>query len=200
MAVTPFEVIAAPATIYVAATGTAFPAIDAAPGGSWTQLGTSGDENYGEEGVTAAHEQTIQQWRGLGNTGPKKVFRTEENLRISFVLVDLTLEQFAKLLNDVTVTDTAAGAGTAGHRSIPLRQGPDVTRYALLARGPSPYGNGWNMQWEIRICYQGGNPTPVFRKGQPAGLQCEFIAIEDPDAASDGERFGVLRAQDAAPA
>jgi hypothetical protein len=133
----------------------------------------------------------------VGSTGPKKVTRTSENLRIALVLNDLTPEQYAKALNDVAVVPIAAGSGTPGHKDITLRQGFDVSVFALLCRGRSPYGDNWNMQYQVPIVYQSANPAPVFNKGDAAGLAFEFTAIEDPSAATEAERFGKLVAQDA---
>lgn len=195
----PYEIIGAPLTLWLAPVGTAFPLIDAAPAGEWTLVGTSGDENYSEEGVTVSHSQTFSQARPAGSMGPRKAWRTEEDLRVSLVLWDLSLEQYATALNGVAVTTTAAGAGAAGFKQIGLTQGENVAFYALLARGVSPYGDGFNAQYEVPRCYQSGNPTPTYRKGTPSGLTLEFTAFEDPAAASAGERFGRLVAQHQAP-
>jgi len=192
----PFELIAAPFTVWLAPVGTAFPLIDAAPGASWAKIGTSGDENYSEDGVTAAHSQTVETPGFLGTTGPRKAFRTAEGLMIRFTVFDMTLEQYANGLNGNAVTTTAAGSGTAGFKKLGLRQGLDVARHALLVRGnASAYGAGWNSQYELPVCFQSGSPEPVHRKGQPAGLALEFTALEDPSAATAAERFGRLVVQ-----
>src|SRR3990167_8660628 len=111
---TPYEIVAAPLTVWVAPTGTAFPDVDTAPNGSWTKLGTSGDKNYADDGVTVTHEQTIETFTPAGSTAARKAWRTEEGLLVEFVLVDISADQYAKILNDATVTDTGAGAGTPG--------------------------------------------------------------------------------------
>ena len=56
---TPYEVVAQPFTLWVAPVGTAFPDVDTAPDGSWTKVGTSGDLNYTEDGVTVTHSQSV---------------------------------------------------------------------------------------------------------------------------------------------
>lgn len=197
--VAPFEIIAAPFTLWVAPLATAFPLIDAAPAGTWVKVGTSGDLNYFEEGVKVGHPQTITKWRALGDSAPRKVFRTEEELMISLVLADLTLEQYALALNHNTVTDTAAGSGTAGFRKVGLSRGTAVETRALLLRGPSPYGDDFTMQYEVPIAFQTGSPEVVFRRAEPAGLAVEWTAAADASAGSVFERFGRLVAQDAAP-
>src|SRR5687768_5399736 len=137
----PFEIIAAPATIWLAPTGTAYPNIDAAPAGTWVKVGTTGDLNYDEEGVSILHGQALEYFRSLGSTGPRKAFRSEEELVIALTLVDVSLEQYALALNHNTVTADAPGAGDAGDKIIGLSRGLTVTRKALLVRGPSPYGD-----------------------------------------------------------
>lgn len=188
----PFEIITAPYTLYVAPVGTAFPLINAAPSGSWKKVGTSGNKNYDESGVSVSHPQAFGQARPVGSTGPRKAWRTEEDLIVSIVLWDMTLEQYALALNDNDVTTTAAGVGTAGFKSIQLYRGSEVESMALLVRGDvSPYGASFKSQFEVPVCYQSGSPEPVFSKNGPAGLTLEFTALEDTDAAA-GAEFGRL--------
>ncbi|MDF1778735.1 MAG: hypothetical protein P1V13_22155 [Rhizobiaceae bacterium] len=189
----PYEIVAAPFTLWLAPVGEAFPAIDATPAGNWGMVGTSGDENYTEDGVTVAHAQTIEKTRAAGTTGPRKAFRTEEDLMIRLTLMDMTLEHYKTAMNGNAVTTTAAGSGTAGTKKLGMRQGLNVTRLALLVRGDtSSYGDGYKSQYEVPICYQSASPEPVFRKGQPAALALEFTALEDSSASSEDERFGRL--------
>lgn len=192
----PFEIIAAPFTVYWAPVGEAFPAIDAAPAGNWTKIGTSGDRNYSDEGVTIAHEQTVELFRSLGSTGPVKASRTEEGLIVRFTLWDMLLEQYRLALNSNAVATTAAGSGTAGFKALDTYRGLDVATMALLARGDvSPEGDAWKSQYELPVCFQSGSPEPVYAKGAPAGLALEFTALEDPDAATAAARFGRLKVQ-----
>ena len=191
----PFEVMAGPFEVYLAPVGTTFPDIDATPGNDWELLGTSGSKSLTEDGIKVRPEQNIEKFRPLGSTGIRKVWRTSEDLMVEFTLVDATLEAYASVLNDATVTDTAAGIGTAGHRSIDLLQGPSVATFAMLIRGDglSPYGDGYNTQWELPIVHQQDNPETAYVKGVPVGLKCTFAAIED-----DTDGYGHLRTQDAA--
>ena len=192
----PYEIVAAPFTAWFAPVGEPFPAIGAVPSGNWAMIGTSGDENYAEDGVTVAHAQTIEQTRVLGATGPRKAFRTAEDLMVRFTVFDMTLEHYQRAVNGNAVATTAAGAGAPGFKTLGLRQGPEVSRLALLVRGDvSAYGAGWTSQYEVPVCYQSGAPEPVHRKGQPAGLALEFTALEDPAATSADQRFGRLIVQ-----
>ena len=192
----PFEIIAAPFTIYLAPTGTAFPDIGEDPSGDWFKIGTSGDENYNEEGVKVSHTQTIEKTRTLGTTAPRKAFRTAEDLMIGFQLHDMTLEQYNLAIEGSEVQTVAAGTGVAGRKSISAYRGFNLPTHALLARGNfSAYGNGMNTQYEVPVCYQSGSPEPVFVKGSPAGLSLEYTALINPDATGDDDRFGRLVVQ-----
>lgn len=197
---TPFEILAAPFTVWFAPVGEAFPAINAAPAGNWARIGTNGDLNESEDGVTVAHSQTTETVRVAGTTGPRKAFRTAEDLMIRFTMLDMSLEQYKHAMNGNAVTTTAAGSGTAGFKTIGLHQGLSVATMALLVRGDaSAYGDDYKGQYEVPVCFQSGSPEPVFRKGQPAGLLLEFTALEDPAASSVDERFGRLKFQHQAP-
>lgn len=191
----PFEIMATPFDVYLAPVETAFPDVDVAPGAGWDLLGTNGAAHYAEDGVTATHEQNVEIFRGLRGTGPVKAFRTSEGLTFGFTLHDMSLEQYAKVLNDATTT---AAAGPPATISLPLHQGPQVATFAVLIRSADgPYGDGLAVQYQVPKAFQSANPAPVHRKGQPAGLAIVFTALEDLEAATDAERFGQLVAQTA---
>jgi hypothetical protein len=191
----PLEVIGAPFTLWRAPVGTEFPDVDAEPGAGWTKVGTSGPLSMFPEGVTLDQPQSINVFRSAGHTGPRKVFRTEEDQRIRLTLADLSLEQYSLALNGNTVETVAAGVGTPGTKTIGLSRGPSVATYALLLRGPSPYMEDGVAQFEVPKASQTGSPAPVFRNGEPAGLALEFTTIVDETASSAQEYFGRLVAQ-----
>jgi hypothetical protein len=171
----PYEVIAAPLTVWVAPTGTAKPAVNAAPSGAWVKLGTSGPKNYGTKGVVVTHNETIVKWRPAGGTGHRKAWRTEEFISVEFDLIDLTAEQYAYALNTATVT-------TSGNaKSIPLQQGAIVSQVALLARGLSPINETFAAQYFLPIAIEDGTAAPTYAgEGVPAALSLKFDSIEDP--------------------
>ncbi len=194
----PFEIVAAPYTVYFAATGTSFPEVDDTAVTGFTKIGTAGDRNYSEDGVVVVHEQTIELFRMLGGTGPRKAVRTEEGLMVRFTLHDLTPEEYNAGLNNNAETTVAAASGTPGHKDIKLYQDIDVVLMALLVRGNvSTEGAGWLTQYQIPVCFQSASPEVTFAKGAPAGLALEFTALEDPDAATPNARFGKLVTQHA---
>jgi len=186
----PFEVIAAPFRVYVAPVGTAFPAVTVDESDiptEWVLVGRSGDLNYDRGiGVQVQHSQTMAPWRSVGDAGVRKTFRTEEDLKINIKLVDLRLEQYQNAMNANTLTP---GGSTV---KMGLSRGFAVSTFAVLIRSDvSPYGDGLNMQYEIPRAAQTGNPTINLSKpGEPAGLDLEWSALVDSDAASEDERFG----------
>lgn len=199
----PYEVIAAaPITLFEAATGTAFPTLDDAAvdfAADWTKVGSSGDLNYDDgSGVSIEHPQNINPWRSMGDSGSRKVFRQDEDLKVKVKVVDLTLEQYARAINGNSVTTVPAGVGTVGYKKIGLSRGLFVATKALLIRLlVSPYGEEWIGQYEFPRAAQSGSPSVVFKKADPAGLELEWMSLVDPTASSEDERFGRLLWQDA---
>lgn len=196
---TPYEIVGAPLTLWLAPVGTAFPLIDVAPAVAWIKIGTNGNRNYSGEGVTVAHGRTFQKARPAGAVGPVKAWLDEEELMFRLTLWDISLEQYQLALSNNALTTVAAGAGTAGYKKIGLSHGAAVKEYALLARGVSPYNEALSAQYEVPRCYQSGSPEAVYRKAQPTGLALEWTALEDLGAASEAERFGRITAQHQAP-
>lgn len=195
----PYEIIAAPFTLYVGALGASFPAIDAEPdAGVWAKVGTSGDLSYADDGVTIEHRRTFKPFRALGNGGPRKVFIDEEDLLVTIMLADMTLEHFKHAVNQNSVTTVAAGVGTAGYKKIGLTHGVTVATKALLIRGrASGYGDDWNAQYEIPIAALQNSPKPVWRRADPVTYELQFAALVDFSASTEAERFGRLLMQHA---
>lgn len=192
---TPFEIIGAPLTVWIAPVGTVFPDITAAPAAAWIKLGTNGDRSYDEGGVTVTHGKSYNKVRPAGASGPVKAFLNEEDMMIGVNLMDVSLEQYRIALNNNTITTVAAGVGTPGTKKVGLSE--DVGRtaeFALMARGLSPYNEALAMQYCVPRCYQSGAPSPQYRKGEPAILALQFEALEDLTASTAQERFGYILA------
>lgn len=191
---TPFEIIGAPLTLWLAPVGTAMPLVSAAPSEDWIKVGTNGDRSYESGGVTTTHGKTYSKVRTAGASGPVKAFLDEEDLMFGVTLLDITLEQYQLALNGNTITTVAPGAGTVGTKKIGLSEDVGRTReYALLARGLSPYNEALAMQYCIPRCYQSGAPAVVYRKGGGgAGLALQFEALEDLTTETAQERFGYI--------
>ena len=93
---------------------------------------------------------------------------------------ELTPEQYAKVMNDATVTTVAAASGTPGYKRFQLMQGLEVKTFALLARGISPVDEQFAAQYEVPLCYQGADSiAPAYQPGEPAGLAVRYVALED---------------------
>ncbi len=193
----PLAIIMSPFHVYLAPVGTAFPLVDDVPSGGWEELGANGIANLGDDGVTITHAQTIVEHTGGGTTGVLKAVRTEEKPTIAFSLADVTPETYARALNGAVVSDIPAASGTPGYQSIPLHQGMNVSTFALLVKGPSPLLAGGYAQFQVPKVYQKATPKPKFSKGGAAMLEFEYAIMEDLDAATENERFGLLVAQDA---
>lgn len=192
----PYEIIGAPYTVYLGPVGEAFPALDDAVAGNWFKLGTSGDLNYGDDGVTVSHPQSIELFRPAGSPLPRKAFRKEEDLKIAFALADLSPEQYAKVMDDAAITTVAAAAGVPGEKYFELARGLNVTTFALLARGISSVDDALAAQYQVEACFQSGEPEPVHNKGEAAMLEVEFTGL---DVAGTGD-IGELHIQTAAAA
>ena len=188
MAGQPYEIVIAPADVYIAPVGESFPAVTASPpGGNWTLIGTIGNENYGEDGVTISYEETVEDHRGLGSTGILKSGRTEESLLVNFMLHDLTLEEVTRALNFRSV------ATETNDKVLDLYQGHEVAYRALLVRSVSAYQDSANAQYELPRVRSAGTPEVIYRKGEAAGLAMAFRVLHDLNAASDADRFGRWR-------
>lgn len=177
----PYQILAGPADVYIAARGTAFPAVNAAPGAGWTNLGQT------EGGVTVRHTQSIEGLTTDQKTSPVKAIRTEEGLEVEFSIAELTLENYKYAVQAVVTTT----AGPPAIKSISLYRGVDVTLYAILIRGDSAYMDG-PSQYEIPVVYQAEEPEVEFVKDDKSVLSCNFTAIADLTAATDADRFGRL--------
>ncbi|KKL56636.1 hypothetical protein LCGC14_2243430 [marine sediment metagenome] len=184
------NIVNGPLSLYFAAVGTAFPLVDDDPPTGFTLIGTSGAKNYTEDGVSAAFNQSIEVFRGLGSTTALKAFRTEEDLVISVQMADLTLAEARRALNENAVTNTPAASGVPGTDEIRLDRGVDVNTIALLVRGigKSAQFEGGNLQFEFDKVYEAASQEMTFVKGEPAGVLLEFHALED-DSGNVGRWF-----------
>jgi hypothetical protein len=177
----PFHIIGSPLTLYVAEPGTAFPTLDDTPARfdpAWFLIGTDGAKDYDEAGVTVTHSDSLNYFRGAGSTGPRKAFRTEEDLTVGITLADLSPEQYAKQMNDAAVRTVAADVGRMGTREFQLLKGLKVVGYSLLARGISALDEELPAQYEVPLAVQSGSPAPVYTKGNAALLECTWTSLE----------------------
>lgn len=192
MALTAYEILTGVGKLYVAPAGTAKPSLDTDPAAAgWTEVGETVD------GVTITLAQEIEEFRTDQRTGPVKATRTEENLTIETRLAQATLENLAQTLGGLTVTTVPAGTGTMGYKWHGLYRGQDVQEFAILFRGNSPYGD-FPAQFYVPRGYFAGETGLEYKKDGQVVIPVEFHALEDLNAASEAERFGVYEAGNAA--
>lgn len=178
-----YEILTGAGQLYVATVGTAFPAVNAAPSGSWIPLGETRD------GVKVTHDEKIEVHTTDQRTGGAKAVRTEEGLVIETKLAQGTLDNLGKLLG-VTPTGT-------NPKELTLYRGSVVTEYAFLFRGASPYGAAFAAQYQLPRGYFEGPVEPEYTKDGSVVYAAKFNALEDLTAATAADRFGKISAQTA---
>lgn len=185
----PFEILAGPATVYVAADGTAFPDVDEAPGAGWTEIASP--LQIPEDGVTIGGDGADEPVYTLGGTGSRKGFRTRQECHVTFKVMDATVEAYSAALNGNAVTTVAAGAGVPGTKRVQLAMpGGAIQTKALLVRvHQSPYGDGMAAQWEFPRAYNRATPESVYTKGSPIALDFDWFVMDD-DAGNKGHYVG----------
>lgn len=189
MASTPYEILVGVGTLYIAAAKTAAPAVNVTPSSAWTDLGET------DGGVTVTKRQNIELFSSDQRTGNVKAVRTEEGVMIEASLQEITLENLAYAIGG-TVTDTAPGASSIGIRTLKMHKGFDVSQYAFLFRGSSPYG-AYNGQYYVPVGVFIDDVGLEFTKDGKTLIPVKFEALENPDAATEDDRFGVITYQDA---
>lgn len=177
----PEEVLAFPLTLYLAPVGTEMPLVDDDPADfdtEWKVLGTEGDENYDDSGVVVSHSETVFDFIPAGSTILKKRFRTGEMHSAKLNLVDLSPEQYAKVMNDAQITTVAPTSGQAGSKTFSLYRGPQVNAFAVLMRGVSPVDNDLNLQFQYPSAFVSVNGDATFNKGVATALPVEVMAAD----------------------
>ena len=182
----PYEILVAPYEVYLTTGSDAYPGdVLTTPTGGWTLLGTNGNRNYAEGGVTIEQSQTLVEIHTEGHMGPVKAVRTQESQKVRVTLLDMSLAQYTHALGGAAVT-----AVSATLQSLNLSRAEYVREVKLLIRGDSAAADNRKAQYEIPRAVQSGNPTPVFQKGAPVGIEFEFTCLDDTTSATTGQRFG----------
>ena len=187
-------VLVGPGTLYVAdfSSSLTFPDVDEDPSSAaWTELGEI------DGGVTVTSSQTVDLHRVDSETGPVKATRSEEDLVVTASLAEATLENLHEVYNSNAITDTAAGAGTPGTRSMGLYRGIDVEERALLFRTEqSPYGD-YASQFQVPRGVFMGEVGMAWTKDEKTMIPVEFTALVDTNQTAN-EKFGKVVMQDSA--
>jgi hypothetical protein len=191
--VSPFEIIAGPARVWLAPTATTFPDDDTADteNGVGEQFEFFTDLGRTDAGVEVLFNQTQKVIYTDQVTGPVKVIRVEEIIMVKFNLADSTVENFFFAVGRVGTSVSDDG----NSKSTSLFRGTTVQQYALLVRGDSPYEADAFLQLELPVVVQSGNPSIKFVKQDKSVLATEWSVIEDQNASDVSKKFGTLRAR-----
>ncbi len=183
-AMTPYAQLVGAVKIYIAPYGTAIPDIDTTPGASWTELGATD----GDQGTEFSGDLTV--FRDNDHTGPVKAARPEEDVMLTFTLVDSRLEKISRIMHNVSrVTTTTSGASAV--KEMGFKRGATPTEYAMLWKGQadSPYGLYPGQNYFPRVV-SNSSPKPVRGKDQRAEYECEFMALEDDNQGDENKKLG----------
>jgi hypothetical protein len=174
----PYEIVCAPYTVYQAPTTTSFPKLQTTPAAPWVLWGTSGNKNYTDDGVAINHGQTVNTFTPAGSTMPRKAWRTEEMLTVTFTLADVSPSAYAMALDNAAISTVTATTSVAGDQHFELMRGISVKMNAVLVKGISSVDESLAAQYEIVAAYQSGSPAPTYSKQNPAELAIELTAFE----------------------
>ena len=210
MANAPITFLTGPCSVYLApfGSGTTLPEIDGDPDAySWSggfKLGQAGKEDIGTGGVEIRKLTTFNEIRTDGTTGPVKALIDTETFEVEFTIHDLSLNGnatiFAGAQKYSTATTVSAGSSTGGYKKFFIGdEAGEAKIWNLLVAFPSsPELATGNSQLNIKKCYMSNDPSVVLQRGDVAGVQFTFRALQD-TAATASQQFGEFRFQSAEP-
>lgn len=153
------------------------------PGTDWTLFA---DEFYDEEGLGFDFTETINYTRILNKTLPVVAHRSEEDFSISVGVKDLSLETLSLIMNDSTLTNTAATATIDGYKSFEMTRGHVVSTHALLVIGDAPYADSkgtQKLQFYFPLIVIEGPESFQMMLGDPSVLNVTFKILDHPTIA-----------------
>lgn len=183
----PFDQLSGPLDVYIADAIEVKDDVDVTPSGNWALLGaTDGDQSVDLP-------QSLTYFRDNRSGAPVKVVRSEEDVIITFMVVGLTLENFALLTSDDANVNTLAGPPAT--KNIRLFRDFDIAQYSFIFKGEalSPYGN-FPAQFYIPRAVVDGSPSMAFAKDGRPGLEIEVHALYE-DGQTAGDELGIFEAQ-----
>ena len=206
----PITFLHGPATVYLApfGAGGTLPEIDGDPDAySWSggfKLGQLGKEDIGTGGVTLRKITTFNEVRTDGASGPVKALIDQETFEVEFTIHDLSANGNALIWAGAnkysTTTTVAAGSSTGGYKKqfIGDETGEAKVWNLLIAFGTSPELATGNSQLNIKKCYLSSDPEMVLQRGDVAGVNLAFRALQDVGSSAN-QQFGEFRFQSAEP-
>ena len=166
-------------------------------GVDWTVLG---GVLISDEGVTINHAQTVNKIRSGAVAAPLKAHRTEEDLMAEFMVQDVGVDNYARVLDQVIRTTPAVNmnpTGVAditvpGYRSIGFDRGTEVDQHSLIVRGFSPDASMVRAGTPAAAGKKLGTPTVGNDIDAKVG---DFLAVPAPDAPHEtlGSRQAVVQ-------
>ena len=142
------------------------------------------DELYGEEGISISFQQTTELQRLLRDQLPVRGYRTAEEATIGFPNLDLTVDTMAFLMNQRSVTTTAASADRVGYKTAELERGVDVEYNSLLVQFNSPDYLGGKAQFYLPRTFVSGNiDFDLMKTGSMAPIEFNILRSSTHDSA-----------------
>jgi len=183
----PFEQLTGPLVVWLAPVGEAVPVVNVTPAGNWYQLGPTDGEH------SIQHVGRLTYFRDNDSRGPVKAVRPDEDVIIRFNLVALTLEDYARVLDDAA--NIVSAGGPPATKKLPHIRGATPNEYAVLFKGDalSPYGN-FPGQYVLPRAVFDDEPQPTYGRDQRAMLACEVHALVDQVVAA-ADKLGFLIVQ-----
>jgi len=167
-----------PASLYVAASGTAFPAVTAAPSSDWTDLG------YSEEGFIFEIENTVEELRVAQSVDPIDVKVSDRSVRITGELSQSSLANLNYVIGGAGSTASASDVST--YTPTANNATDHLTKFAFLLRANSgsatAASEGKNRDYQIPIGVLAGTQSISYAKAPTkATLLVEIHALVTTD-------------------
>jgi hypothetical protein len=189
-AANPFSQLTGPCKVWIAPYGEPVPEINILPTGNWVLLGsTDGDQKL-------KHGAKTTTWKDNDHQGPVKVVRHEEDIDLKFKVVDLTLENYAYIISQVSkIISGTTTTVPVNFKKLSLKRGAAIYEYAVLFKGEtiSPYGLYPGM-YVLPRCVNVSEPETTWGKNQRAALEVGMQVLED-DAQAEDDKMGWLIVQ-----
>lgn len=166
------NVLVGPATLYLGPEAEAMPADSVMLGGDWGANWMH--PGYTDEGLTFNFERDTEMHRVEEQSSPAVVTVNESELMIAVAFAEDTLENMKFAYGGGTITETAAGSGQIGKKTLRLSDQLEVL--ALGFEGKNPQGF-YRRVYIPRVVSVGSVETPYRRSDSKRMYPAEFQAI-----------------------
>lgn len=181
------NVIAGPAILYIAPTGTALPTLTTLPSAAAWASASFTQPGYTDKGVEFVYTPTFKNIDVDEEMSPVNQLLTAEKAEIKVALAEATLNNLQITIPGSTIT-TSGGVSTLTFGS-PAQTA--VTEYILAFQGPSPVGNS---DTAVLILYRVKNVAAVtahYQRADKVVFAVTFNALADSTKAA-GARIGKM--------